>query len=111
MGRPAAGVRGIRLDAGDQIISSEMSSEDADLLVISANGFGKRTALKQFPLQKRGGKGVTAMKRTEKTGKIWRQPNGAAGSDGHADGFQRSGHPHACRLRFRSSVAPPRASR
>ncbi len=70
MGRPAAGVRGIRLDTGDQIISSEVSSEDADLLVISANGFGKRTALKQFPLQKRGGKGVTAMKRTDKTGDL-----------------------------------------
>ena len=70
MGRPAAGVRGIRLDPGDQVIASEVSSEGSDLLVISANGFGKRTALKQFPRQRRGGKGVTAMKRTEKTGDL-----------------------------------------
>ena len=70
MGRPAAGVRGIRLDPGDQVIASEVSSEGCDLLVISANGFGKRTALKQFPRQRRGGKGVTAMKRTEKTGDL-----------------------------------------
>lgn len=70
MGRPAAGVRGIRLEPGDQVISSEVSVEGADLLVISAHGFGKRTALKHFPRQKRGGKGVTAMKRTEKTGDL-----------------------------------------
>jgi DNA gyrase subunit A len=70
MGRPAAGVRGIRLAPGDQIIASEVHSEGSDLLVISANGFGKRTALKNFPLQRRGGKGVSALKRTEKTGDL-----------------------------------------
>ncbi|MCA9858856.1 MAG: DNA gyrase subunit A, partial [Thermomicrobiales bacterium] len=70
MGRPAGGVRGIRLDPGDEVIASEVSSEGSDLLVISANGFGKRTALHQFPRQKRGGKGVTAMKRTDKTGDL-----------------------------------------
>jgi DNA gyrase subunit A len=70
MGRPAAGVRGIRLDSGDEVIASEVSANGADLLVISANGFGKRTALKHFPTQKRGGKGVTAMKRTDKTGDL-----------------------------------------
>lgn len=70
MGRPAAGVRGIRLGEGDQVIASEVSIDNADLLVISANGFGKRTALKHFPVQRRGGKGVTAMKRTDKTGDL-----------------------------------------
>jgi DNA gyrase subunit A len=70
MGRPAAGVRGIRLDPGDQVIASEVHNEGSDLLVISANGFGKRTALKNFPLQRRGGKGVTALKRTDKTGDL-----------------------------------------
>ncbi len=70
MGRPAAGVRGIRLEAGDEVIASEVHTEGSDLLVVSANGFGKRTALKNFPLQRRGGKGVTALKRTDKTGDL-----------------------------------------
>lgn len=70
MGRPAAGVRGIRLEPGDEVIASDIHTEGSDLLVISANGFGKRTALRNFPLQKRGGKGVTALKRTSKTGDL-----------------------------------------
>lgn len=70
MGRPAAGVRGIRLEPGDEVIASEVHTEGSDLLVISAHGFGKRTALTNFPLQKRGGKGVTALKRTPKTGDL-----------------------------------------
>ncbi|MCC6675127.1 MAG: DNA gyrase subunit A [Thermomicrobiales bacterium] len=70
MGRPAAGVRGIRLEPGDEVIASEVHTEGSDLLVVSANGFGKRTALKNFPLQRRGGKGVTALKRTDKTGDL-----------------------------------------
>ena len=70
MGRPAAGVRGIRLEPGDEVIASDIHAEESDLLVITANGYGKRTALKNFPLQKRGGKGVTTLKRTAKTGDL-----------------------------------------
>jgi len=70
MGRPAAGVRGIRLEPSDEVIASEVHTEGSDLLVVSENGFGKRTALKNFPLQRRGGKGVTALKRTDKTGDL-----------------------------------------
>ena len=70
MGRPAAGVRGIRLADGDRIIASEIATPEMDMLVVSANGFGKRTALKQFKVQNRGGKGVTGMKVTPKTGDV-----------------------------------------
>lgn len=70
MGRPAAGVIGIKLDAGDQIIASEVVQEGKDLLVVSARGLGKRTAIEQYPSQGRGGKGVTAMKLSPKTGEI-----------------------------------------
>ena len=70
MGRPAAGVIGIRLDKDDSIIASEVVQEGKDLLIVSAKGLGKRTALDQYPSQGRGGKGVTAMRLTPKTGNI-----------------------------------------
>ena len=70
MGRPAAGVRGIRLGNNDRVIASEVVSPDLDLLVVASKGLGKRTATSQFPIQGRGGKGVTAMKLTERTGVV-----------------------------------------
>jgi len=70
MGRVATGVRGITLSEGDEVISLEVANDDADLLVITANGFGKRTPLREYRCQGRGGKGVMLMRRTEKTGEI-----------------------------------------
>ncbi|MDP9366620.1 MAG: DNA gyrase subunit A [Chloroflexota bacterium] len=70
MGRPATGVLGIRLGVKDRVIASEVVMPDHDLLVIAAKGLGKRTRTDQFPLQGRGGKGVTAMKLTPRTGNI-----------------------------------------
>jgi len=70
MGRPAAGVGGIRLGVGDRIIASEVIQPDHDVVLISAKGLGKRTPASDFPRQGRNGKGVTAMRLTEKTGKI-----------------------------------------
>jgi DNA gyrase subunit A len=70
MGRPAAGVNGIRLATGDRVIASEAALPDHDLLLVAATGLGKRTRPSQFPRQGRGGKGVTAMKLTSRTGKI-----------------------------------------
>ncbi|MGE3796213.1 MAG: DNA gyrase subunit A [Thermomicrobiales bacterium] len=70
MGRPAAGVRGIRLTAGDRVIASEVVTDQCDLLVVASRGLGKRTSTEQFPRQGRGGKGVTAMKLTERTGHV-----------------------------------------
>ena len=70
MGRPAAGVIGIRLAKGDRVIASECVRPDEDLLVIGKKGLGKRTPIGQFSRIKRGGKGVTAMKITDRTGEI-----------------------------------------
>ncbi len=70
MGRPAAGVHGIRLAAKDIVISSEVVTPGHDVFVISAKGLGKRTRPEQFHAQGRGGKGVTAMKLTDRTGPI-----------------------------------------
>ena len=70
MGRPAAGVIGIRLGAKDRVIASDVVRPDDDLLVIGEKGLGKRSPMSQFSRINRGGKGVTAMKITERTGDI-----------------------------------------
>lgn len=74
MGRNAAGVRGMKLkDEKDTIVGTDIIEKDAkdmELIVLSENGYGKRSALKQFKIQKRGGSGMKAMKVTPKTGDI-----------------------------------------
>ncbi len=70
MGRPAAGVSGIRLAPKDRVIAFEVVIPEHDLFIVAAKGLGKRTQTDQYPVQGRGGKGVTAMKLTERTGPI-----------------------------------------
>jgi DNA gyrase subunit A len=71
MGRNTRGVRGIRLIEGAEAIGMIVVDDEArDILTISANGYGKRTALDEYRLQSRGGKGIIAQKTTSKTGPI-----------------------------------------
>ena len=71
MGRTAAGVKAINLKENDAVISMVVVSPiRKHLLVVSENGFGKRTAISMFKTQKRGGSGIKAAKITPKTGKI-----------------------------------------
>jgi DNA gyrase subunit A len=70
MGRPAAGVRGIRLDKGDGVVALSVVVPDAKLLVAGDNGIGKRTDFEEYRVQSRGGKGIITMKTTEKTGAL-----------------------------------------
>ena len=72
MGRNTMGVRGIRLDQGDRVISMDVIDKNAkvDLLTIMENGLGKKTSVDQFRGQRRGGKGVKVAKVTPKTGKV-----------------------------------------
>lgn len=76
MGRTASGVRGINIGDDDQVIGSivyDPSAEDAaahTVLVVSENGFGKRTDFDEYRLTRRGGKGVKTLNITEKTGKL-----------------------------------------
>ena len=73
MGRAAAGVRGINLDGieGNRIVGMVcLADPTQELLVVSENGYGKRSALDEFRVTKRGGKGVRAMKTTDKTGNL-----------------------------------------
>ena len=70
MGRASQGVRGMRLKGDDEVLSMIVVKElDADLFILTENGFGKRTALSQYNRQKRGGQGVRTLKITEKKGK------------------------------------------
>ncbi len=73
MGRTAAGVRGMKLKNEDVIIGMDVvlkSDKDLELLILSQNGFGKRSAIKSYKVQKRGGSGIKTMKVTPKTGKL-----------------------------------------
>lgn len=71
MGRSAAGVRGISLMPGDKVIGMiVINRPDAQVLVVSENGLGKRTLYTDFRLTRRAGKGVISMNVTQKTGKV-----------------------------------------
>ena len=75
MGRSAAGVRGMKIDltAGDEIVGmivDKPSDEGKALLVISENGYGKRSLIEDFTIINRGGKGMKGMQVTDKTGQV-----------------------------------------
>jgi DNA gyrase subunit A len=70
MGRATMGVRGIQLEGGDRVIEMVVVRRDATLLVVSEKGMGKRSVLGDYRVQKRGGKGIITLRRTEKTGSI-----------------------------------------
>ncbi|MCF6342133.1 MAG: DNA gyrase subunit A [Bacteroidales bacterium] len=73
MGRTAAGVRGIYLDknADDKVVGMVcIEREDADLLVVSQKGYGKRSKVSEYRITKRGGKGVKTLNITDKTGHL-----------------------------------------
>ncbi len=72
IGRVGAGVRGIALDEGDEVVGMICIEPDAkkDVLVLSENGYGKRTDLDEYRITNRGGKGVKTINITEKTGEL-----------------------------------------
>ena len=72
MGRGASGVRGITLaDAQDEVVGMiAVNDMDANILVVSENGYGKRSSLDDYRITNRGGKGVKTISITEKTGKL-----------------------------------------
>jgi len=64
------GVKGITLKKDDKVIAMTVAQEDLSLLTLSENGYGKRSHISEFRLQKRGGSGIIAMKVTQKTGNL-----------------------------------------
>ncbi len=69
MGRVARGVRGMKVN-GSVLVGMEVVSEEATILTVSANGYGKRTKTGEYPLRRRGGKGVLSMRTTERNGPV-----------------------------------------
>ncbi|MCL2112071.1 MAG: DNA gyrase subunit A [Clostridiales bacterium] len=72
MGRVAAGVRGVRLEANDEVIAMDLAEQDEQLLVVTQNGFGKKTPVSEYNIQKRGGMGVLTYNKAmfKKTGEL-----------------------------------------
>ncbi len=68
MGRATGGVKGIELDSEDRVIGMVVIRRDATLLVVSEKGFGKRSEIAEYRVQKRGGKGIITFHNTDKTG-------------------------------------------
>ena len=70
MGRNAQGVRGIKLDKSHQVISLIIPEEDATILTVSENGYGKRSVCSDFRKTRRGAKGVIAMQTSDRNGQL-----------------------------------------
>jgi DNA gyrase subunit A len=70
MGRVSRGVRGIKLREGDAVVDMVVAEEGASLLTVCENGYGKRTNLDDYRLQRRGGVGLINIKTTERNGKV-----------------------------------------
>jgi DNA gyrase subunit A len=70
MGRDAAGVRGMAMKAGDELVSVDPARDDASILIVTDGGFGKRTQLHHFNRQGRGGQGVRGIRITAQRGKV-----------------------------------------
>lgn len=71
MGRTATGVRGIRLDKGDKVVSLEViENSEAQILTVTEKGYGKRTLVSEYRITGRGGKGVITIKTTGKNGRV-----------------------------------------
>ncbi len=69
-GRTSMGVRGMNLATGDQLVAMEVLSHGQTLFAVTENGFGKRTSIDEYPVQKRGGKGVISIKTTQRNGHV-----------------------------------------
>jgi DNA gyrase subunit A len=70
MGRAAAGVRGMRLRAGDEVVSCDLARDDVSILLVTESGYGKRTQLDRFNRQGRGGQGVMGIRLTNRKGQV-----------------------------------------
>jgi len=69
-GRIARGVRGINLGPGDQVVGMEVLSYGQTMITVTENGYGKRTSIDEYPVQKRGGKGVITIKTNARNGQV-----------------------------------------
>jgi DNA gyrase subunit A len=69
-GRIARGVRGINLAKGDRVVGMEVLQHGQTLFTVTENGYGKRTSIDEYPIHRRGGKGVITIKTSERNGQV-----------------------------------------
>jgi DNA gyrase subunit A len=69
-GRTARGVRGMRLTKGDRVVGMEVLQHGQTLFTVTENGYGKRTSIDEYPIHRRGGKGVISIKTSERNGQV-----------------------------------------
>jgi DNA gyrase subunit A len=69
-GRISQGVRGMKLENGDRIVAMEVLNHGQTLFSVTENGFGKRTSIDEYPVHRRGGKGVITIKTSERNGQV-----------------------------------------
>jgi DNA gyrase subunit A len=81
MGRDTSGVAGMRLRAGDEVIEVDIATDDADLLVVTDQGYGKRTRVGDYPVKGRGTMGVKTAQLVDRKGRL-------AGARIVRDGYQ-----------------------
>jgi DNA gyrase subunit A len=81
MGRDTSGVAGMKLRSGDEVIEVDIAADDADLLVVTENGYGKRTRVAEYPAKGRGTMGV-------KTAQLVQGKGTLAGARIVRDGYQ-----------------------
>jgi DNA gyrase subunit A len=70
IGRDAAGVRGMRLRIGDEVVAADIADDESVILIVTEAGFGKRTKISEFSAQGRGGQGVRAIRLVAKRGVV-----------------------------------------
>jgi DNA gyrase subunit A len=73
-GRTSRGVRGMRIEPEDRIVCMEVLSHGQTLVAVTENGYGKRTAIDEYPVHRRGGKGVITIKTNERNGRVVAAP-------------------------------------
>jgi DNA gyrase subunit A len=70
MGRVARGVRGVKLQGDDEVVSIDIVDTESTMMAITENGYGKRTSFDEYRTQSRGGKGIISIQTTERNGKV-----------------------------------------
>lgn len=70
MGRTAAGIRGIKLQTGDKVVSLIVLRDEGDILIVTKNGYGKRTKHNEYPTKSRANRGVVSIKVSKRNGNV-----------------------------------------
>ena len=97
MGRATSGVKGMGLRKGDEVISAGIADDELDMLVVTDQGYGKRTRMKDYPVKGRGGLGVKTVQLTKARGQLAGAMPVSDGYAGDADLQRRHRDPNAGR--------------